>query len=167
MSYLYDDLPGSAKAELVQHLDSCPACRKTVGEWQTAMKSLDRWKLSTRSLPLFFLRPALKWAVAVVVGTETASRTRPVTVRFRPGGGGENKDLDVFLQDDVKAVDGSHGFATATTGARPAAAIFRSLTGNTGETVMTIRAKKADVDAFAKGDLKLEDFQKKASITTY
>jgi hypothetical protein len=34
-------------------------------------------------------------------------------------------------------------------------------------TIMTIRVKKADVDAFAKGKLNLDDFRKKASITTY
>ena len=39
--------------------------------------------------------------------------------------------------------------------------------GEGGETHLVIRVKKADVDAFAKGTLKFEDFQKKASITTY
>lgn len=34
-------------------------------------------------------------------------------------------------------------------------------------TIMTIRVKKSDVDAFAKGKLNLDDFSKKASITTY
>ena len=34
-------------------------------------------------------------------------------------------------------------------------------------TIMTIRVKKSDADAFAKGKLNLEDFRKKASITTY
>jgi len=34
-------------------------------------------------------------------------------------------------------------------------------------TFMTIRVKKADVDAFAKGKLDLDDFRKKAGITTY
>ncbi|HXT40853.1 MAG TPA: hypothetical protein VN887_12640, partial [Candidatus Angelobacter sp.] len=34
-------------------------------------------------------------------------------------------------------------------------------------TIMTIRVKKADVDAFAKGKLDLDDFRKKAGITTY
>ena len=34
-------------------------------------------------------------------------------------------------------------------------------------TIMTIRVKKSDADAFAKGKLSLEDFRKKASITTY
>jgi hypothetical protein len=34
-------------------------------------------------------------------------------------------------------------------------------------TIMAIRVKKSDADAFAKGKLNLEDFRKKASITTY
>jgi hypothetical protein len=36
-----------------------------------------------------------------------------------------------------------------------------------GETVMTIRVKKSDVDAFAKGNLDLAGFRKKAAIQTY
>jgi hypothetical protein len=35
------------------------------------------------------------------------------------------------------------------------------------ETHLIVRVKKADVDAFAKGTLKLEDFEKKASLVTY
>lgn len=95
----------------------------------------------------------------VVMGTETSPRVVPLKVS---SAGGESKDLDVFLREDAKAIGG--GYAAA--GGR-AATIVRSLTASSGETVMTIRAKKADVDAFAKGDLKLEDFQKKVSITTY
>lgn len=34
-------------------------------------------------------------------------------------------------------------------------------------TIMTIRAKKSDVDAFAKGKLNLDEFRKKAGIATY
>jgi hypothetical protein len=34
-------------------------------------------------------------------------------------------------------------------------------------TVMTIRVKKADVDAYAKGSIDREEFQKRARITTY
>jgi hypothetical protein len=34
-------------------------------------------------------------------------------------------------------------------------------------TIMTIRVKKSDADAFAKGKLTLDDFRKKASVTTY
>lgn len=36
-----------------------------------------------------------------------------------------------------------------------------------GETVMTVRVKKSDVDAFAKGTLDLAGFRKKATIQTY
>jgi len=34
-------------------------------------------------------------------------------------------------------------------------------------TILTIRVKKSDADAFAKGKLSLDEFRKKASITTY
>ena len=34
-------------------------------------------------------------------------------------------------------------------------------------TIMTVRARKSDVDAFAKGKLSLDDFRKKTSIATY
>ena len=34
-------------------------------------------------------------------------------------------------------------------------------------TVLTIRAKKSDVDAFAKGELDFEQFQQKVQIFTY
>ncbi len=34
-------------------------------------------------------------------------------------------------------------------------------------TTLTLRVKKSDVDAFAKGQMQLEDFQKKVTVTTY
>jgi uncharacterized membrane protein YgcG len=40
-------------------------------------------------------------------------------------------------------------------------------TGSASTTVLTIRVKKSDVDAFAKGDLDFERFQKKVDIFTY
>ncbi len=39
--------------------------------------------------------------------------------------------------------------------------------GFTSSTVLTIRAKKSDIDAFVKGNLDLEQFQKKVEIFTY
>jgi UDP-N-acetylglucosamine:LPS N-acetylglucosamine transferase len=36
-----------------------------------------------------------------------------------------------------------------------------------GQTTMTLRAKKSDVDAFAKGKLKPEEFRKKVSVQVY
>jgi hypothetical protein len=35
------------------------------------------------------------------------------------------------------------------------------------ETVLNIGVKKADADAFAKGDINLEEFKKRAVITAY
>ena len=41
-------------------------------------------------------------------------------------------------------------------------------TGSNSLTVMTVRAKKSDVDAFAKGELDFEQFQQKVQhIVTY
>jgi len=39
--------------------------------------------------------------------------------------------------------------------------------GPASATVLTIRAKKSDVDDFAKGELAFEQFQEKAEIFTY
>jgi len=39
--------------------------------------------------------------------------------------------------------------------------------GPPSATVLTIRAKKSDVDAFAKGELDFEQFQQKVEIFTY
>jgi hypothetical protein len=39
--------------------------------------------------------------------------------------------------------------------------------GSPSATVLTIRAKKSDVDAFAKGELDSEQFQQKVEIFTY
>ena len=40
-------------------------------------------------------------------------------------------------------------------------------TGSASTTVLTIRAKKTDVDAFAIGELDFEEFQQKVEIFTY
>jgi hypothetical protein len=39
--------------------------------------------------------------------------------------------------------------------------------GSSSATVLTIRAKKSDVDIFAKGELDFEQFQQKVEIFTY
>ena len=39
--------------------------------------------------------------------------------------------------------------------------------GNSHESVLTIRAKKSDIDSFAKGKLNLEEFRNKAAILLY
>lgn len=45
--------------------------------------------------------------------------------------------------------------------------VFTHSSGPTQGTIMTIRVKKTDVDAFAKGKVDLDEFQKRARITTY
>ena len=45
--------------------------------------------------------------------------------------------------------------------------IWDARSGQTRGTVMTIRVKKSDADAFAKGNLTLDEFRKKARISNY
>ena len=56
-----------------------------------------------------------------------------------------------------------------TPGAAPKVVVktSRSRTGSLGETVMTIRIKKSDADAFVQGKLDLDAFRKKAAVQTY
>ena len=44
---------------------------------------------------------------------------------------------------------------------------YYSETGSASTTVLTIRAKKTDVDNFAKGEFDFEQFQEKVEIFTY
>ena len=66
MAYLYKETPRSELAALEQHLRSCPACEKTVGEWQVAMRGLRSWRLPTRTPSLSFAEPLLKWGIAAL-----------------------------------------------------------------------------------------------------
>jgi hypothetical protein len=66
MSYLYDELPPSSKTQLTLHLETCAACRKSVAEWQTAMKSLETWELSPKHSLLPAWQPFLKWGIAAL-----------------------------------------------------------------------------------------------------
>jgi len=54
-------------------------------------------------------------------------------------------------------------------GAAPSKVVVKSSRSRSslGETVMTIRVKKSDADAFAQGKLDLDTFRKKAAIQTY
>ena len=62
--------------------------------------------------------------------------------------------------------------ASVTTSTDPATGaktmqIWDARSGQTRGTVMTIRVKKSDADAFAKGNLTLDEFRKKARISNY
>jgi hypothetical protein len=39
--------------------------------------------------------------------------------------------------------------------------------GGSAESVLTIRVKKSDIDAFAKGKSNLDDFRKRATVLIY
>jgi len=64
----------------------------------------------------------------------------------------------------LPGLPGVTGYAgTAMAGQTPFGRVRLVMRG----TVLTIRAKKSDVDAFAKGKLNLDEFRKKTSLTTY
>jgi hypothetical protein len=81
-----------------------------------------------------------------VIGTDIPSARR--TVRATSVGSGE-QNKNVFLQPS-----------------RIVGLMSTSSLGN-GETTLTIRVKKADVDAFAKGSLDFEKFKEKVAVSTY
>jgi hypothetical protein len=45
--------------------------------------------------------------------------------------------------------------------------VVRGMVGAAGESVLTIHAKKSDIDAFAKGKINSDEFRKKASVLIY
>ena len=88
--------------------------------------------------------------VCVFGGVSVApGKAAKTTVKRAPDAPGEEQDL-VFDADRKNLFMAKRGDGPATRG-----------------TIMTIRVKKSDADAFAKGKLNLDDFRKKASITTY
>ena len=45
MSYLYDELNASERANLKTHLRGCAECAAKVSDWQAARTNLDAWQL--------------------------------------------------------------------------------------------------------------------------
>jgi len=69
MSYLYGELPRAAKADLAQHLRTCPVCQMDVTVWQNAKGSLGAWKIirPERPAPVPVVFSAFKWAMPALV----------------------------------------------------------------------------------------------------
>jgi Putative zinc-finger len=68
MSYLYDELDSNERADLEAHLQTCPDCEANVGEWQSARRNLDAWRLPHIHRPRNgFAQPVFKWAAAAAV----------------------------------------------------------------------------------------------------
>jgi hypothetical protein len=83
----------------------------------------------------------------------------------RTGGGGYSSGLSEY--EGVGAANVRRSYSR--TGRNPYS-VTRSTRGGTGSassTVLTIRAKKSDIDAFAKGDLDYDKFREKVQILTY
>jgi hypothetical protein len=73
---------------------------------------------------------------------------------FGPSGGNTHADSQTYSKGSASSQDGAN---RKPSGSAPAAPT----------TVLTIQAKKADIDAFAKGDLSLEQFQPRVKTFTY
>lgn len=99
------------------------------------------------------LRPE-EFVTVVVIGSDNT----PVTYAYRSGGPGREQNHFAAGQDYQRNMMTRYGVGLGR-------APVSRMSGN--ETVMTLRAKKADIDACAKGDLKFEDFQKKVSSAIY
>jgi hypothetical protein len=65
MSYLYDELPAAARAELHTHLDRCENCREQLRTWQHATHEMSAWKLPRRRKPV--TAPLIRWAAAAAL----------------------------------------------------------------------------------------------------
>ena len=112
----------------------------------------------------------------VVLGRDNAPGTRVVNI-IKRAGADVNDSARVHeyatastppgVGSTITTTDSARVYTTARAGAVAKAGppVIEWERGST--TTLTIRAKKSDVDAFAKGTLKPEDFQKKVAITTY
>ncbi len=67
MSYLYDEVIPTRRADLQAHLDVCPDCRLAVQAWRRAMDQLDSWTLPGTSPKAAPRLPALRWAAAAAI----------------------------------------------------------------------------------------------------
>jgi len=90
-----------------------------------------------------------------------------VTVVVSSGGGGGNEWFDMTgLQQNMITLKRS--LAGISSGRSGPTAVTTTITPDkTGETVLTIRARKSDIDAFAKGKLSPEDFRNKTTVLVY
>jgi electron transfer flavoprotein alpha subunit len=69
MSYLYDEANSKERAHLRAHLQTCAECAAKLGEWQSARKNLDAWRLprGAKRARVALAAPAFKWAAAAAI----------------------------------------------------------------------------------------------------
>lgn len=102
---------------------------------------------------------ALKPNDFVTVVVQGGEATRMESAKRKPVTAAVGKPVPSPADSDNKAP-----------GAAPSKVVLktsRSRGASLGETVMTIRVKKSDADAFAQGKLDLDAFRKKATVQTY
>jgi hypothetical protein len=101
---------------------------------------------------------ALKPNDFVIVVVQGAEAVRTEVMKRKPSTTAVGKQSPGPADPDSKAP-----------GAAPSKLVVKSSRNRSslGETVMTIRVKKSDADAFAQGKMDLEAFRKKAAVQTY
>ena len=81
MSYLYDELPPVARAELESHLEGCAECRTQMAVWQSATRQMTEWKLPPRRGKIAAAPALLRWAIAAaIVGLAVVGGVRVVAL---------------------------------------------------------------------------------------
>lgn len=111
---------------------------------------------------------ALKPNDFVTVVVQGAESARTEAMKRKPSTAAVGKPSASPADSDGKG--GGTGGGTGGQGGRGSGMVVTKTVrtrNGLGETVMTIRAKKSDADAFAQGKLDLDAFRKKAAVQTY
>jgi hypothetical protein len=66
MSFLYDELPTEARAELQTHLGECGECRTQMNAWQGAARQMSEWRLPPRR-KMASTQTFARWAIAAAI----------------------------------------------------------------------------------------------------
>lgn len=116
MSYLYGELPSSARRTADSHLRTCPECHDRVDRWRATMGLLDTDQatlaLPRRSQPTPAWQPALRWALAASVillagflaGRATGPSSADVDRQIAATREQLTAELRAQYQDDLKVI---------------------------------------------------------------
>jgi hypothetical protein len=122
------------------------------------------------------LRQALLGALKNAANIRNLKNDESVVVTAFGGGGGPGGGFGSAPKaprisgggsGGVGATAGGGGGGFGGTGAGLTTTRIETARGSSRRSIMTIRVKKSDIDAYAKEKLDLDDFQRKASIHTY
>jgi len=66
--FVYGEVSGPARRQLVEHLESCSHCREEIQSWRRSLRLMDSWKISRPAAQRGgFMLPFLKLAGAVAL----------------------------------------------------------------------------------------------------